>query len=410
MTNNSVKATRKRLDDYTPDPHNANKGTERGVYMVEESLSKTGAGRSIVVDKNGVVIAGNKTQQAAADLGLDEVIEVETDGNQVVVVKRTDMDLANEGDRARLLAYYDNRASEVGLEWDAEAILADLNAGVDLMAMWHEDELEALLGDLRDDEPADDPGPQVDRAAELQQEWQTERGQVWEVGRHRLMCGDSTSAEDVARLLDGNEPRLMVTDPPYGVEYDPLFRQRVLGAADRRAGEVENDDTADWTLAFQQFVGDVAYVWHADRFAVDSGLSLRRTGFEIRAAVIWAKDHIPYGQGHYSFQHEPCWYAVRRGGTAAWLGNGRETTLWQFGLDATADGGHGTQKPVECMARPIRNHAGDVYDPFLGSGTTLVACEQLGRIGYGMEIAPQYVAVTLQRLTDMGLEARLVEV
>jgi len=148
MADNGVTVTRKTLDDYTPDPHNANVGTERGVFMLEESLQKTGAGRSIVVDKHGVVIAGNKTQQVAADLGLVEVIEVETDGNQVVVVKRTDLDLANDEERARLLAYYDNRASEVGLEWDAEALLADLNAGIDLGAMWHEDELEALLGDL----------------------------------------------------------------------------------------------------------------------------------------------------------------------------------------------------------------------------------------------------------------------
>src|SRR5690554_6822138 len=142
----AMSAQRRRVTDYTPDPANANKGTERGLFMLEESLQKTGAGRSIVVDRNGIIIAGNKTQQAALDSGIIEAIEVETDGNQLVVVKRNDLDLTNGDERARLLAYYDNRASQVGLEWDAGQLIADLEAGIDLTAMFSDDELAGIVG------------------------------------------------------------------------------------------------------------------------------------------------------------------------------------------------------------------------------------------------------------------------
>lgn len=138
-------ATRK-LKDYKPDPTNANKGTERGQYMLENSLHKYGAGRSVLADKNGYLIAGNKTLEVAGQIGIDDVIEVETDGTKLVVVKRTDLDLLSEDDkRARELAYADNRAGEVSLEWDAEQVLADLNAGIDLSLFWFENELENLM-------------------------------------------------------------------------------------------------------------------------------------------------------------------------------------------------------------------------------------------------------------------------
>ena len=157
-----MSAQRRRVTDYTPDPANANRGTERGLFMLEESLQKTGAGRSIVVDRNGIIIAGNKTQQAALDNGIIEAIEVETDGNQLVVVKRRDLDLSSGDERARLLAYYDNRASQVGLEWDAEQLLADMEAGIDLSSMFSTDELADILSDLWEpfeEVPAAQPNP-----------------------------------------------------------------------------------------------------------------------------------------------------------------------------------------------------------------------------------------------------------
>jgi len=320
---------------------------------------------------------------------------VDADGETIVAVRRSGL----TDEQKIKLALYDNRTAELA-DWDVDVLGA---LDVDLGDMFFESELAELGVDLGE-EPAEDPGAQIDKAAELQEKWQTERGQIWQIGKHRLMCGDSTSAEDVARLMGGATPLLMVTDPPYGVDYDPMFRQEALGASVSRAGSVANDDRADWGDAWRLFEGDVLYCWHGMRTATVVGTSLGGAGFEVRAEIIWTKSRVPFGRGHYHAGHESCWYTVRKGATAHWIGDGSESTVWDIRLDETAEGGHGTQKPLECMARPIRNHEGDVYDPFLGSGTTMVAAEQTGRVCYGMEIEPKYCAVTLERMVGMGLE------
>lgn len=289
-----------------------------------------------------------------------------------------------------------------------DALLRDVATG--------EAAVQAMLSELAKDagldygkEPKEAPEPQTDRAAELQAKWQTQRGQVWSVGRHRLMCGDSTSAEDVARLFGGGDkPAITVTDPPYGVEYDAGWRDEaaakgLIAHAARRVGEVANDDRIDWSDAWRLCPGGVIYCWHAGRHASTVQGSLETAGFEMRCQIIWAKSRFVISRGHYHWQHEPCWYAVKKGQQAHWAGDRSQTTLWEIALDKNVEGGHSTQKPVECMARPIRNHEGDVYDPFLGSGTTIVAAEQLGRAGFGMEINPGYLAASLERLAGMGL-------
>ena len=235
----------------------------------------------------------------------------------------------------------------------------------------------------------------------------------------RVMCGDSTDAGDVALLLAGAEPYLMVTDPPYGVEYDPTWRDGVEEFGDGKAvrrGKITNDDRMDWAAAWELLPCSVAYVWHAGRYGVPAIESLEATGFEIRSQIIWRKTHFVISRGNYHWQHEPCWYAVRKGKKAQWIGDRSQSTVWDIaGMNPTGGGGreektsHGTQKPIECMARPIRNHEGNVADPFLGSGTTVVAAEQEGRVAFGMEVEPKYIAVTLQRLTALGLEPRLLE-
>ena len=269
--------------------------------------------------------------------------------------------------------------------------------------------VQAMLSELAEKsgldygkEPKEAPEPQTDRAAELQAKWQTQRGQIWACGKHRLMCGDSTSAEDVARLMGDAKPALMVTDPPYGVEYDQEWRSQ------NRTGKVANDDRCDWRQAYELSPASVVYCWHASLHSNVFQASIEAAGFEVRAQIIWNKPVMVFSQGHYHWKHEPCWYAVRKGATANWGGDRKQTTVWDIAADEDAPGGHSTQKPVECMARPIRNHEGDVYDPFLGSGTTLVAAEQLGRAGFGMEINPGYLAASLERLAQMGLEPVLL--
>lgn len=218
-----------------------------------------------------------------------------------------------------------------------------------------------------------------------------------------MLCGDSTKAEDVTRLLDGNVPFIMVTDPPYGVEYDPSEKDRQTGirTANSDRGSVVNDDRHDWTEAYKMFPGTVAYVWHGDRsgLGIDVGMNMRAAGFGIRCRIIWAKQQHSFGRGHYHWQHESAWYAVRSG-ASKWCGDAKQSTVWNIANKQADHGDHGTQKPVECMARPIRNHGGkddDVYDPFVGSGTTIIAAEQLNRRCFAMEISPAYVDVAVQR-------------
>ena len=174
-------AKQPKYDGIRPDTKNANKGTERGRYMVEASLRETGAGRSILLDKDGRIIAGNKTFEAASDIGLP-VRVVETDGTELVAVKRTDLDLDDDTGTARKLAYYDNRAAQVGLDWDAEQMLADLGAGLDLSAMFRQDELDELLADLQP-KTTGDTEPQIDRAEELRQKWGVQPGMMFGLGK-----------------------------------------------------------------------------------------------------------------------------------------------------------------------------------------------------------------------------------
>jgi hypothetical protein len=191
------------------DVENANKGTRRGRELLEASLDKYGAGRSVLVDRYDCVIAGNKTVEAARAAGMESITVIETDGSSLVAVCRGDLDLKKDK-RARELAIADNRVGELDLEWNAE-VLATLD--VDLKQFWNENELNSLLKDLRSTDLAV-PEPKLDQAAELQKKWKTARGQVREIGGHRLMCGDSTKGSDVAGLMEGNTAKLCATDPP----------------------------------------------------------------------------------------------------------------------------------------------------------------------------------------------------
>ncbi len=232
---------------------------------------------------------------------------------------------------------------------------------------------------------------------------ETKRGDVWILGQHRLMCGDSTDPSDVDKLLHGEKPRLMVTDPPYGVNYDPNWRNEVdrdngrpYGA--RAIGTPSNDHVSDWSPAYKLFPGDVVYLWHPPGA---TGLvfmtTIRDLGFDIRMIIVWAKSSAPIGRGRYHVQHEPLIYAVRAGSTDGWIGDAKATTLWDIPKPSKSETGLSVQKPVECMERPIRNHEGDVYDPFVGSGTTIIAAERQGRACYAMEIEPRYVDMARKR-------------
>lgn len=341
--------------------------------------------RPIVVDESGVILGGNMRYQALKALGKSEIPDE--------WVKRAN-ELTEEQKREFIIK--DNAGFG---EWDWDLIA---NEWDDLpLSDWGLDVPDFQT--IEDDTETRDAEPQIDKAAELNAKWQVKSGDLWQIGDHRLLCGDSTNAQNAACVLDGATPNLMITDPPYGVEYNAEWRndaaqKGLIGYATRSIAPVLNDDRVDWSDAYRLFPGDVAYIWHDGRRASEVQASIELAGFEIRCQIIWAKPVFAISRGHYHWQHEPCWYAFRTGKTANWIGDHFQTTLWNINRDMAAAGGHSTQKPLECMARPIRNHEGDVYEPFAGSGTTLVACQNLNRKCYAIEISPNYCAVILERM------------
>ena len=231
-------------------------------------------------------------------------------------------------------------------------------------------------------------------------------GELWLLGNHRLIIGDSTDAPTVERLLDGAKPHMMVTNPPYGVEYDPAWRSDPKIAAAIRhpkpgaIGKVGNNDRANWSAAWALYGGDVAYVWHAGNMAHTVADSLIGTGLNIRAQIIWAKHRFVLGRGNYHPQHEPCWYAVRKGRAGRYGGGRTQSTLWAINAHQKSETGHSTQKPIECMRQPILNNSkpgNAVYDPFCGSGTTLIAAEMEKRRCFAVKLDPVYAEVIIAR-------------
>jgi DNA modification methylase len=305
--------------------------------------------------------------------------------------------------------------------WDEEQLAIELQelsaADFDLsLTGFDAHEIDALLA-IEEDRDADTSPPlpeiPVSRA-----------GDLWICGAknpHRILCGNSTNAEDVKRLLVERKPRLMVTDPPYGIELDSEWRDRAglngCGAAEpsymkkRTAGHTETtisgDTRADWSDAFALVPGlEVAYVWHASKFTREVLDGLLRIGFLHHQQIIWDKGRTVLTRTHYWFQHEPCWYVRKK--NAPWFGKaGENSTIWNSPSPKFIMGGsdeekydHPTQKPVDLMRRPILNHTkrGElVYEPFLGSGTTLAAAEMTERVCYGLELDPKYVDVGVQR-------------
>ena len=336
--------------------------------------------RPMVVDETNTVLGGNMRLNAIKALGMTEIPDE--------WVKRSD-ELTDEEKKRFVIT--DNGSfgeydwAAIANEW-SDLPLADW--GLDVPGF---EEIETE-GDA-------DAEPQIDKAAEVNKKWKVKRGDLWQIGEHRLLCGDSTKKEDVEKVLGGAKPNLMVTDPPYGVNYDPSWRVEAgISKNTDKMGKVTNDDNADWTEAWLLSPSSVAYVWHDGLQASIVQASLEIASFELRSQIVWAKDRMALSRGDYHWKHEPCWYAVRKGETSKRNEDRTQTTLWEIVSREDSGHGHGTQKPLECMARPIRNHEGDVYEPFAGSGTTIVASQNLGRKCYAIELNPDYCAVILERM------------
>jgi DNA modification methylase len=387
--------------DLIPYARNSRTHSEAQVTKIASSIKEFGFINPVVTDGKNGIVAGHGRVLAANKLALKEVPCVEASH------------LTEAQKRAYVIA--DNRmALDAG--WDIDLLKVELG---DLQGLDFDLSLTGFdLGELKNFLAEKTDGlTDPDAVPETPANPVTVLGDVWLMGKHRLMCGDSTVATDVEALLAGVKPHLMVTDPPYGVVYDPNWRNEAdrangkkIGA--RATGKVMNDDKADWREAWALFPGDVAYVWHAGLFAGTVAQSLETCGFKLRSQIIWAKSNFAIGRGDYHWMHEPCWYAVKEKATGHYAGDRKQTTLWQIAKPAKSETGHGTQKPVECMKRPIENNSSPgqaVYEPFSGSGTTIIAGEMTGRCIYAMELSPEYVDVAVKRWQDFTGQKAVLE-
>jgi DNA modification methylase len=400
MTNSKIKVELWAADRVIASESNPRVHSAEQVEQIAGSIREFGFTNPILIGPDGRIIAGEGRYRAALILGLEKV-------PVIVLTHLSDA-------QRRALAIVDNQLT-LNAHWDEEKLREQLtsleNDSFDLSLLGFDDtELAQLLtgqGDAGTTEEDDVPALPIDPVTRPLDLWIMKSAKCC----HRLLCGDATSQPGTVRLFDGQQaPVLMITDPPYGVSLEPEWRETAgLNRRTRQGGKILNDRCIDWSAAWTLFPGDVAYVWHAGIRAAAVANELERCEFEIRAQIIWVKQHFAISRGAYHWQHEPCWYAVRKGRNANWRGDRKQTTVWEvanlnpFGGDAdeeNAASGHSTQKPVELMRRPILNHtrSGDAcYDPFLGSGTTLIAAESIGRNCYGVEIDPRYVDVAVKR-------------
>lgn len=406
------------LDKIIPYPNNPRTHPADQITLLAKLFVKHGVDQPIVVDEDGFILKGHGRRMAAVEAGMRSFPVVQHVG------------LSENDKKAMRLA--DNQVALLS-GWDTNLLRLELT---DLKAAGFDMELIGFSGVQLVSFMAKVPEGDPDVVPEPPKKATSKLGDVWIMGKHRLLCGDSTNKDDVAKVLNGEKPNLMATDPPYGVNYNPRWREEMgidwMGKVQRQSthavktkltsrslGEVKNDDRSDWREAWELFEGDVAYVWCASLFNDVVIASLEACGFERRAQIIWNKQHFTFGRGDYHWKHEPCWYVVRKGTRADWTGDRKQTTVWDIDNASAFRGtkddmitGHGTQKPVECMRRPILNNSrpGEfVYEPFSGGGTTIIACEMTTRYALAIELDPAYVDVTVHRWQTFSKQEAVLE-
>lgn len=401
----------------TPYDGNPRIHSDKQIQKLQASIREYGVVLPVLIDADNVIIAGHAVVRACENLQLSEI----------PCVRASHLTEAQK--RAYILA--DNRLAEDS-SWDRVMLKAEMlrlrdDYGVNLEGTGFEQrEILRLRMDVAETPKNEDAIPEKVKSSVSQP------GDIWRLGEHRLICGSCTDPETVRKLLDGSRPHLMVTDPPYGVNYNPEWRNEATGAESRRIGRVLNDDIADWREAWKLFPGDVAYIWYASIHGGEVADSLRACGFNIRAQIVWAKPNFALSRGDYHWQHEccayalrddeefagyydgygACWYAVREKAKSHWQGSRSESTLWEIGFNEDTTTSHGTQKPVECMRRPMLNNSAPgeiIYEPFCGSGSAIIAAESCRRICYAVELNPEYVDMAVKRFEEYSGISALLE-
>ena len=434
------------------DEHNFNRHNDDGMSLLEKSIKENGLGRSILLDKDNNIVGGNGVTEKAIELGKTKVRIIETDGTELIAVKRTDLTLDSE--RGRKMAFADNSVAHANLEWNKEELqkaqdewgLVPEEWGVEMPDFGLPDDLAVKTVEEDNFEIEDDIEEKVNI------------GDIWQLGNHRLMCGDSTSADDVARLMNGEQADLWITDPPYNVGYGMQDSAQMSRQNHRTDGLVVLNDRME-DSAFLQFLKDAYsvafsnmkpgaafYIWHSGLESYNFIHALKECKQQLRSILIWNKNRLVMGSQDYQWKHEPCLYGWKDGAAHYFVDVRNRTTVWEDGEEIDIDKmkkdemkkllheildnrvattvidcakpvkseEHPTMKPVRLFGYQIANSSRPgniILDTFGGSGTTIVACEQLNRQCRMMELDTYYCDVIIARWEKLtgGKAVRLNE-
>ena len=391
------------VKDLKSDHKNARRRTDRSASLIAESLKRFGAARSIVIDEDGRILAGNGTVEGAKKAGIDKLRIIEAEGDELIAVRRAGL----TEDQKVGLALADNRSSDLS-EWDNE-MLRQLSEEHDLTPWFEDGELLAEV--LEPEEGLTD----ADDVPEVPEEPITKPGDLWILGNHRLLCGDSTDTVALERLMAGRNADLWLTDPPYNVNYEGKTSDAL---------KIQNDSMKDGE--FRQFLHDVYvaancflrtgavfYIWHADSEGYNFRGAANDVGWKVRQCIIWLKSCLVMGRQDYQWKHEPCLYGWTEGAAHYWGSDRKQTTVLEF-AKPSRNKEHPTMKPVELFEYQMANSSkqGDiVLDSFGGSGTTMIAAERLHRHARLMELDPKYCDVIVKRWENFtGKKAMLEEI
>lgn len=376
-----------KLSELIPDKRNANKHSEFGMMQLEKGLRQNGLGRSILISADNEIIAGNGVTETAGAIGIEKVRIVETDGSEIIAVKRTDI-------KSGTKKFYEMALSD--------NIIAKDNIVMDAQVM------DAICEEYKiEDWKPVKTGKAEEDDYEIPKEIKTNiiLGDFFQIGPHKLLCGDSTQPDTFNRLFGQEKADLVVTDPPYNVDYTGKTKDALKIANDKKS----NVDFYKFLFNFYSALGaytkagGVWYVWHADSEGANFRRAMADAGIMVKQCLIWRKDSMVMGRQDYHWQHEPCLYGWKEGAAHGWYTDRKQTTILEF-TRPKRSAEHPTMKPVPLIAYQIGNSSkqGDIVaDAFGGSGTTMVAAHQLNRTAYLVEYDPKYCQVIVDRMKEL---------
>jgi len=382
-----------KINELKNDHKNARKRTDRSSALIKESLVKYGAGRSIVIDEENRILAGNGTIAGARAAGIKNVRVIETEGDEIIAVKRKGL----SEDQKVGLALADNRTSDLS-EWDKE-MLHQLSDDHDIEPWFTKEDLAEILGepDIIPSEGLTDP----DEVPETPDEPTVQFGEVWKLGNHKLLCGDATDLNQIQPLMENELADLWLTDPPYNVNYEGKTADKLKIQNDQFANEEFREFlAAAYTTAYNYLNNGASfYIWHADSEGFNFRAAAKDANLQIKQCLIWVKSSMVMGRQDYHWQHEPCLYGWKKGASHFWNADRKQTTVLKFDRP-NRNKEHPTMKPVDLFQYQMSNSSKPnhiILDTFGGSGTTLIAAERIQRQARLVELDPRYCDVIIKR-------------